>query len=194
MDWLLLAALGIIWAVFLIPSVGRRRVHSPSTTVEEFGHNMDLLAGAEGPGEGRWVVTPRKGVRFVGARERRRARVRDRRRRVLLFLAEATGVVLLIGLFPPLRGMLTLGVALAGMTGAYVLLLLHIKNIESGKRIQAATSGARGSARFRAAAPQYSSGQRFVAVGESRMPRPSYAGLAAFGEGDDSVHVVVRDA
>lgn len=193
MDWLLLAALGIIWAAFLIPSAGRRRVHSPSTTVEEFEHNMDLLAGAEDPAEGRWVVTPRKGVRFVGARERQRARVRGRRRRVLMFLTEATGLVLLIGMFPPLRGMLTLGVALAGLTGAYVLLLLHIKHIESGKRLHAATAGAHGSARFRAAAPQYSSGQRYVAVGESRMPRASYAGLAAFGEGEESVHVVVRD-
>ena len=71
MDWLLLAALGIIWAAFLIPS-GTRKKHSPNVSVEEFEHNMDLLADTE---RGRWVITPRKGVAFIGARARERARV-----------------------------------------------------------------------------------------------------------------------
>ena len=67
MQWLLLGVLGIIWAAFLIP-VGRRR--SDSRSVEDFERRMELLANAEVHGTtGRWIVTPRKGVRFLGPRE-----------------------------------------------------------------------------------------------------------------------------
>ena len=56
---------------------------------------MEFLAHAEVNGTtGRWIVTPRKGARFVGDAERRKARVRDRRRRVLVFLIEAIGISL----------------------------------------------------------------------------------------------------
>ena len=97
MDWLLLAALGIMWAAFLIPLTSRRR--STASTVDDFERRMEFLAHAEVNGTtGRWIVTPRKGARFVGDAERRKARVRDRRRRVLVFLIEAIGISLLIGL------------------------------------------------------------------------------------------------
>lgn len=55
---------------------------------------------------GRWILSPRRGARFVGANARNRERARERRRRVYLFLLEAIGLTGLIGLFPPLRGML----------------------------------------------------------------------------------------
>jgi hypothetical protein len=99
--WLLLVALGVIWGAFLVPT--RRTSHSRS--IEDFERNMDLLADTEGNGRGRWIVTPRKGVAFVGTRERARERARARRRRVFVFMIESTGIAFLIGLVPPLRAM-----------------------------------------------------------------------------------------
>ena len=102
MEWLLLAALGVMWAALLIPLSARRR--SLTGSVEDFERKMEFLAHAEVNGTtGRWIVTPRKGARFIGDVQRRKARVRDRRRRVLVFLIEAIGVTLLMGLVPPLR-------------------------------------------------------------------------------------------
>ena len=81
-----------------VPSpVGRRRP-SPSTTVEDFERRMELLAQAEVHGNaGRWIITPRKGVRFVGSAERKRARARERRKQVFVFLLESIGITFLIG-------------------------------------------------------------------------------------------------
>ena len=70
MDWLLLAALGIMWVAFLLPSDRRRQRTEHS--VEDFERRMELLAHAEAQGsEGRWIVTPRKGARFVGVADGR---------------------------------------------------------------------------------------------------------------------------
>jgi hypothetical protein len=56
-DWLLLAALGIMWVAFLLPSDRRRQRTEHS--VEDFERRMELLAHAEAQGsEGRWIVTP----------------------------------------------------------------------------------------------------------------------------------------
>ena len=58
MDWLLLAALGIMWGVALIPLAKRRR--SMSASVEDFERRMEFLAHAEVNGTtGRWIVTGR---------------------------------------------------------------------------------------------------------------------------------------
>ena len=76
-----------MWGVALIPLAKRRR--SMSASVEDFERRMEFLAHAEVNGTtGRWIVTSRKGARFIGDAERRRARVLDRRRRVLVFLIE----------------------------------------------------------------------------------------------------------
>lgn len=198
MDWLLLAGLGIIWAAFLLPT-GMRRKNSPNTSVEEFERNMDLLADTEsGNDSGRWVITPRKGTAFLGPRERERARVRERRRHVLTFLMEATGISFLIGLFPPLHSMWLLtgafGIALVG----YVFLLIRLKEIESGRarghdrtKLESEPAQQRYSS---VARKGYATGARFVAESGSRTPRPSYAGLGAVaGQDDDSVHVIVHE-
>jgi Flp pilus assembly protein TadB len=125
MQWLLLGVLVIIWMAFLIP-VGRRR--SDARSVEDFERRMELLANAEVHGTtGRWIVTPRKGVRFLGPRERRQARARARRRRVLVFLLEAIGLTLLIGAVPPLRVAWIVSAALGGLLVLYVWALLVIK-------------------------------------------------------------------
>ena len=127
MGWLLLAALGIMWVAFLLPSDRRQR--STEHSVEDFERRMELLAHAELQGsEGRWIVTPRKGARFVGVAERRRARLRERRRKVLVFLLESIGLTFLIGLVPPLHAVWGLTAVFTGLLVLYVWLLLSIKH------------------------------------------------------------------
>jgi hypothetical protein len=121
----LIGGLVIIWAVFLLPF--GRRTTSPRTTVEEFERKMDLLAETNGRASGRWVLVPRKGERFMGPRDRERARLRRRRRTVFTVLLEATVLTLLIGLFPPLRMML-LGTAVLGFVLlVYIGLLVKVR-------------------------------------------------------------------
>jgi hypothetical protein len=124
--WLLLVALGIIWAAFLVPT--RRTSHSRS--IEDFERNMDLLADTEGNGRGRWIVTPRKGVAFVGTRERARERARARRRRVFVFMIESTGIAFLIGLVPPLRAMWLVAGSLMILLALYTWLLVTLRERE----------------------------------------------------------------
>ena len=125
MQWLLLGVLGIMWTAFLVP-IGRKR--SDSRSVEDFERRMELLAHAEVQGTGgRWIVTPRKGVRFLGPHERQQARVRARRRRVFVFLLEAIGLALLIGVVPPLRASWIVAGVLGGLLVIYTWALLVIK-------------------------------------------------------------------
>jgi hypothetical protein len=126
--WLFIVGLGIIWAAFLLPFGARRS--APASTVEEFERKMDLLAETNKSSTGRWVLVPRKGERFMGPRDRKRARVRRRRRAVFSFLVQATVLTLLIGLFPPLRAMLVGTVILAILLVAYVGLLVRIRALE----------------------------------------------------------------
>lgn len=124
--WLLLVALGIIWAAFLVPT--RRTSHSRS--IEDFERNMDLLADTEGNGRGRWIVTPRKGVAFVGTRERARERARARRRRVFVFMIESTGIAFLIGLVPPLRAIWLVAGSMMILLALYTWLLVTLRERE----------------------------------------------------------------
>jgi hypothetical protein len=153
---------------------------------------MELLAQAEINGtEGRWIVTPRKGVRFMGQAERHRARTRERRRQVFTFLIEAIGITFLIGLVPPLRVMWTVSAIGAAFLAVYVWLLLTIKHRAS------LTPGASQPSQQRAQAtlqPRPSApAQRYVAEGRNTRARVSFNGLGTVGEGD-RVHVVVRTA
>jgi Flp pilus assembly protein TadB len=183
LDWLLLAALGIMWAAFLLPLASRRR--ALTTSVDEFERRMEFLAHAEANGTpGRWIVTPRKGARFIGDAERRRARIRDRRRRVLVFLIEAIGVTALMGLVPPLRVVWYATAGLAALLVAYVWLLVAIK-----QRALVYAERESMSPQDRAAA--------FAArhVLETRNGRPAEPYEALRGLPDhDRVHVVVRPA
>ncbi len=125
MQWLLLGVLGIMWTAFLVP-IGRKR--SDSRSVEDFERRMELLAHAEVQSTGgRWIVTPRKGVRFLGPHERQQARVRARRRQVFVFLLEAIGLALLIGVVPPLRASWVVAGVLGGLLVIYTWALLVIK-------------------------------------------------------------------
>lgn len=172
MEWLPLVALGIMWLAFLLPRGGRWR--STTGSVDAFERGLELLAYSEVHGTGgRWIVTPRKGVRFVGAAERRRARARERRRRVFVGLLEAIGITGLIGAVPPLRAMWFATAALVVVLLGYGWLLRSIK------------------ARERAGPPA----RPFPATSARAAPEPAAAPWPPPAVDEtDLVHVVVRPA
>jgi hypothetical protein len=118
----------IIWGIFLLP-VGR--FSASASSVEEFERSMDLLAETQRRGPGRWVVMPRKGAPIKDFRDLSKARIRRRRRRILAGLAEVSGLFILMGLFPPLHGMLVPGVVLLSLLLAYTVLLARVKAVEN---------------------------------------------------------------
>jgi Flp pilus assembly protein TadB len=182
-EWLLLGAFAIMWAALLLP---RRRRRSATKTVEDFEHRMELLAYSEVHGTpGRWIVTPRKGMRFLGPQDRQRARARARRRRVLVALLEGLALSFLIGLVPPLHAVWVGTGALGGLLLLYVWALLAIKAREVQPDAQ--QEAVRIPARPRPVAARY------VAEGIRSRARQTLNGLGTVGEGD-RVHVVVRAA
>jgi Flp pilus assembly protein TadB len=195
MSWLFLAGLGIIWAVCIFP---RARRASPATSVEEFERNMDRLAET-GRTHGRWIIAPRKGAQFLGARNRARVRARERRRRVFMVLVEALGLTFLMGLFPPLRPMWFAAAAFAGLLFVYVWMLLAIRRGERHvermrEQFAAAVEAPAGAAAIRAGANGNGNGhrlsERHVSNGRGRATRRAYNGLGVVEE--EEVHVVVR--
>jgi hypothetical protein len=181
-----------MWAAFLLPTANRRGSKA-SASVEDFERRMELLAQAEAHGgPGRWIMTPRKGVRFVGPAERQRARVRERRRRVFAFLLEAIGLTFLIGLVPPLRqAAWIVSGALVALLVLYVWLLLAIKH-RSAHPHEVARAAQPPAPRPRSR-PAATASPRYVAEGRSTWARPTFNGLGSVGEGD-RVHVVVMPA
>jgi hypothetical protein len=183
MGWLLFAALGMIWVAFLAPV--RRR--SPDRSVEDFERNMEILASTDGNDRGRWIVTPRKGMAFVGPRERAKERARLRRRRVFVFMLESLALTFLIGLVPPLRAMWYATAVLLALLGVYVWLLVSMMGrsarAESAVRAQEAAEPERPRAVR----------ERYAADAASRTPRPAFNGLSTLGA-DEFVSVVVKPA
>jgi hypothetical protein len=178
--WLLLVALVLLWAAFLVPSWRG----SANRSMRDFERNMDLLAGTES--QGRWIVTPRKGTTFIGRHARAQVRARERRRRVLTVLIEALVATALIGLVPPLRSMWYATALVLMLLGAYVWALLTMK---------ARADHARSPAQPVAEAVPVASAparHRYAADAGNRIARPAFNGLPAFG--DDLVNIVVRPA
>lgn len=181
MSWLMLAALGMMWAAFLLPI---RKVH-PSNSVKDFEQNMELLADTDRR-QGRWIVTPRKGMAFVGPRAREHVRARERRRRVLVFLLESIVLSFLIGLVPPLRDMWLATAALSALLLIYLWMLVSIKQgAQARSRERAHAAGAPAEAR---PVPQ-----RYAAEGRGRNARPTFNGLGAH-DPEDAADIVVRRA
>jgi len=184
-SWLMLAALGMIWVAYLLPT---KRVWSPQRSVEHFGRNMELLAETGGRDKGRWIITPQKGVAFLGPRARAEQRARERRRQVFVVLLESIGLTFLIGLVPPLRVAWYLTAVGLCLLAVYVWLLLWMKQ-------QSPASQARERNRAvkipEAAAPPARS--KFVADASSRTPRAAYHGLTV-DDDDDFVNIIVRPA
>jgi hypothetical protein len=139
LSWILASLLVIIWLACFLPS--RRR--SPAASVEEFEQEMSLLADTHRDAPGRWVLMPRR--RFLGPRDRARARVVRRRRLVFTGLLEATVLFLLMGLVPPLRPMLYAAGALAFLLLVYATLLVQIR-ITEYERSRAARRASHGAA------------------------------------------------
>jgi hypothetical protein len=87
------------------------------------------MSGSSPPADfhppGRWILTPRGGSRLVGPFARTRLRAQGRRRKVYLLLLEAIGVTGLIGIFPPLRGMLVVTGILAVLLVVYTAMVLR---------------------------------------------------------------------
>jgi len=182
--WLLLVALVVLWAAFLVPSWASSP-NKADKSMKDFERNMDLLAETESPG--RWIVTPRKGTTFIGLRARAQARARERRRRVLIVLIESLVLTALIGLVPPLRAMWYATATLLVLLAGYVWALLTMK----------AQADAHDPARPRetaatAPASPRPTRQRYAADASNRTARRSFNGLPAFG--DDLVNIVVRPA
>lgn len=181
MGWLLLAVLVIMWAVFLLPSWG---TSSSRNSVKDFERNMDLLA--ESNGHGRWIVTPQKGMAFIGPKARAQARARERRRRVFVVLIECIVLTGLMALVPPLRPMWYATAVLVALLGAYVWLLLSMRSQGADSRQIARTRDAVMPERPRPTR------ERYAADAAGRTARPAYNGLSAFG--DELVNIVVRPA
>jgi hypothetical protein len=203
--WLLLAVLGIIWIALLFPL----RSRSPRSSVEDFEQRMNLLAEANRATPGRWVLIPRKGQRFSGP-DQGRALVRQRRRQVFMVLLEATGLTLLMGIFPPFRIMLWFTGLLVLVLLAYMAALVKLRagEVERVRRHRMAARGrgytdaygytwpASARAPYQAAAygNGYNNGQAARNGGGNGNQRVDYAaewlesGLRMV---DDDVHVVV---
>ena len=183
MGWLLLVALVIVWAAFLIPSWRGSSGIMTDKSMKDFERNMDMLA--ETGSQGRWIVTPRKGTTFIGRRARAQVRARERRRRVLMVLIESVALTALIGLVPPLRAMWYATGSLLVLLGAYVWALLAMKTRSDSARDLRPHEAA-------APVPTSPARQRYAADASSRTARRSFNGLPAFG--DDLVNIVVRPA
>src|SRR5438093_9953072 len=171
---MLLGAVGIMWVAFLVPR-GMKR--SEARSVIDFEHRMELLANAEVHGTtGRWIVTPRKGVRFLGPDDRRRARARDRRRKVFVALLELIALSFLMGLVPPLRQVWYVTAALGVVIVVYVWILLSMKERETPAGHSVRTADA----------------TQPVATPSFAVAAPAHEEIFDFE--DESVHVVVREA
>lgn len=131
MDWVALAVLAAIWAILLVPSPGRRRP-PPSPLKSDMPIDQEDFARP-----GRWILSPRRGSRFVGSVQRERQRARERRRRVYVFLLEVIGVTGLIGMFPPLREMLIVTGIFVGLLAVYTVLVMQVTNGRSLVRAEA---------------------------------------------------------
>jgi hypothetical protein len=186
--WLLLAALVIMWAAFLIPSWRGSPGTMTDKSMKDFERNMNMLAETES--QGRWIVTPRKGTTFVGRRARAQARARERRRRVLVVLIESLALTALIGLVPPLRAMWYATAILLVLLGGYVwaLVTMRVRTAEARgpARAHEAAAATPAAARLRPAR------QRYAADASNRTARRSFNGLPALG--DELVNIVVKPA
>lgn len=184
MSWLMLAALGMIWVAYLLPHERGRR---DRRSVEAFGRNMEMLAETGGRDGGRWIVTPQKGMAFLGPRARAEQRARERRRRVFMVLIEVIGLSFLIGLVPPLRSLWYVTILGLLLLAVYVWLLLWLK--QRGPQAEALERTR--VVKIPEAAPGPAPA-RYVADASSRTPRAAYKGLTV--DDDDLVSIVVKPA
>ena len=189
MSWIFLAGLGMIWAVCCYP-----RGRSPRTTVKEFEQGMDRLADVgTNKDVGRFILAPRKGMPFLGVRERARVRARVRRRRILTFLLEACGLTALMGMFPPFRPMFYATAIFAALLLGYVGTLVWIKETQKDRVRHMRHALGSAVARYRPhhAAPAGAGGNGHAAQPDGRGAHPIYNHLG-FLDPAEGVHVRIR--
>ncbi len=179
----IVAAAVIMWAAFLLPK--SRRAGSMENSVQEFERTMELLARTRRHAVGRWIVAPRKGSSFLGPDGRSRARARERRRQVFVFLLECIGFTFLIGLVPPLRAMWSLTGLFVVLLGAYVWLLLWMKERSAQTMATRRVRDASVPERPRPVRERY--------VSEGLLAKPAFNGLGAF-YADELTNIVIRPA
>jgi hypothetical protein len=146
---------------------------------------MDLLAETDRSGRGRWIVTPRKGVPLLGPRARAQVRARERRRKVFVFFLESIGLSFMIGLVPPLRPVWYATAILATLLGAYVWMLLSMKQRAPQTPVERAEA---------VGVPERPSPVRHrYASDAAGRTRPAFNGLGAFAA-DELVTITVKPA
>jgi hypothetical protein len=191
LSWLFVGLLVIIWLFFLLPTRGR----SPAASVEEFELKMSLLAETNRDSPGRWVLMPRR--RFLDPKDRARARVVRRRRTIFTALLEATGLLLLMGLVPPLRLMLFGAGGLVFLLLVYSAILVQIKSSE----VERARRDMRRLADRRASAPRrpasrvtypdgYAPGTVHVGVGRRSSSSTNGNGSSSRGRKPNDLHTM----
>jgi hypothetical protein len=146
---------------------------------------MDLLAETDGA-QGRWIVTPRKGVPFVGPHARAQARARERRRRVFVFFLESIGLSFMIGLVPPLRPVWYVTATLTTLLGVYVWMLLSIKQRAPESAVERARA-------IRDVPDRPTPVRERYASDAAGRTRPAFNGLGTFAA-DEFTSIVVKPA
>ena len=211
LGWLLLALLGIIWLVFLLP----RKHSSPLGSAKEFERTLNLLAETNRAGPGRWVLVPPKGRALEGGQTSRRVRARRRRRLVFVLMADGALLTGVMGVFPALRPMLfgtaALVALLFGYSGLLAAIAAHERTearrrrarlmLERPPRVMSrytphqlrAGNGANGNGHAATTgnghAARNTNGQWTIAVSDGRR-----MAATAFEDSNEDVHVIVRRA
>lgn len=114
----------MLWGAVFVPAILRaRRDTSPIASVGTFRRGMRALGGRTSSSAGRWILVPPKAEDI----ERTKELTLARRRKVFTALAGAAIATLLLGMFPALRGLLKLHLAVDLILAGYVVLLLQMK-------------------------------------------------------------------
>ena len=139
MNFVVIAILAVLWALFLVPQLVRARAErGPADSIGAFRQQLTVLERTA-PGTmrpaGRPVASfPQQRAAFAPAARPlstmalSRSQARKRRRDIFCGLLAAMVGSLLLGLLPPLRVMLTLHLVLDVLFVGYVAMLLRIRN------------------------------------------------------------------
>ena len=166
MSLVVLVILAMVWAVFLLPQLFRRRAERSTDLIGAFGRQLSVLERATSVGQGSVTrlrpATARRapGMRPAGmppvgsstlaraaaprlsdhavARHRSsgRASARKRRRDIFCGLLVAMGVSLVLSIIPAMRTMLWVHLALDVAFVAYVALLVRVRNLAAERELK----------------------------------------------------------
>jgi hypothetical protein len=141
-----LLILAVVWAVFLVPQLVRARAErTPADSIGAFRSQLSVLERTT-PGQAvpsRAAARPILGGAYTTVPAYRpagalptRSQVRKRRRDILQALLAATAGSFVLGLVPFLRPMWMVTLLLAGLTAAYVFMLVRVRNIAAEREMK----------------------------------------------------------